>query len=54
MTRNRDSMLNIEHISAKLNIEDLLTTGLSPTFYERYALNMGLANSFDKVLVQGH
>jgi hypothetical protein len=52
--RNRDRTLNIEHISTKLNIADPLTKGLSPTLYERHVLNMGLANSFDKVLVQGH
>jgi hypothetical protein len=47
-------MLNIEHISTKLNIADPLTKGLSPTLYERHVLNMGLANSFEKILVQGH
>jgi hypothetical protein len=52
--RNRDGMLNIEHISTKLNIADPLTKGLSPTLYERHVLNMGLANSFEKILVQGH
>jgi hypothetical protein len=52
--RNRDHMLSIEHISIKLNIADPLTKVLPPTLYERHVLNMGLANSFDKVLVQGH
>jgi hypothetical protein len=52
--RNRDRTLSIEHISTKLNIADPLTKGLPPTLYERHVLNMGLANSFDKVLVQGH
>jgi hypothetical protein len=52
--RNRGRTLSIEHISTKLNIVDPLTKGLPPTLYERHVLNMGLANSFDKVLVQGH
>jgi hypothetical protein len=52
--RNRDRTLNIEHIRTKLNIADQLTKGLSPALYERHVLNMGLTNSFDKVLVQGH
>ena len=53
--RDQDRTFNITHISTKLNIADPLTKGLPPSVFQRHVTNMGLVDTFDKVLThQGH
>ena len=52
--RNQDRTIKIEHISTTTNIVDPLTKGLSTSLFQKHVLGMGLVDTFDQVLVQGH
>lgn len=53
--RDQDRTFNVTHISTKLNIADPLTKGLPPSVFQRHVTNMGLVDTFEKVLThQGH